>query len=413
MAVQARSFAVARASASRRVNRIPITAAFWDIALPLVTVRLVFLLLTIKAAWWATIFRLPPETFSVHDGWFLDHWAQWDVKWYLRVAMDGYRLTPYERGHANLAFFPLYPALVHLWLQVWPWSRVAAAMLVSNICCIAATIYLYRLASMESGRDVARRVMWLLAIFPTSLFLFAAYSESLFLLCLVACFYNLRLKHWLWAGFWGGLATVTRPLGIITVVPFLLFWLEAHPLALRTPFSLQWPRLHLRALVGLCLVPAGLCTYMLYLWVRFGNPLVFSASERSWQRAWVWPWQTLVTAITRPVAHFPVFTLDEMHGVIDSVVGFGFLVVTILASRSLPRPYVAMLWLFWLVVLSTPAILGNAASPLLSVPRFILTAFPFFFFLAGNNRRFTIACAISIPMFLLDTALFVNGGWIA
>ncbi len=41
MAVQARSFAVARASASRRVNRIPITAAFWDIALPLVTVRLV------------------------------------------------------------------------------------------------------------------------------------------------------------------------------------------------------------------------------------------------------------------------------------------------------------------------------------------------------------------------------------
>ena len=174
MAVQARSIAVARAGTSRRVTRISIPAAFWDIVTPLVTVRLVFLLLTIKAIWWATFFRLPPQTYNVHESWFLDHWNQWDVKWYLRVAVDGYRLAPYEKGHADLAFFPLYPALVHLWLQVWPWSRVAAAMLVSNICCVAATIYLYRLATMEFGRDVARRVMWLLALFPTSLFLFAA-----------------------------------------------------------------------------------------------------------------------------------------------------------------------------------------------------------------------------------------------
>jgi Gpi18-like mannosyltransferase len=413
MAVQARSIGAARVSAARRVERIPIPAAFWDIATPLVVTRLVFLLLTIKALWWATFFRLPPEALSGHDGWFLDHWNQWDVRWYLRVAVDGYRLTPYEKSHVNLAFFPLYPALVHLWLQVWPWSRVAAAMLVSNICCVLATVYLYRLTHLEFGRDVAKRVMWLLAIFPTSLFLFAGYSESLFLLCLVACFYNLRFKHWLWAGFWGALATVTRPLGIITVIPFLIFWLEAHPLALRTPISLPWLRLHLRALLGLCLVPAGLLSYMVYLWLHFGNPLVFSASQQSWQRAWVWPWQTLIAAIIRPLAHFPIFTLDDMHGVIDTAVGFGFLVVTILATRTLPRAYVAMLWLFWLVVLSTPAILGNAASPLLSVPRFVLTAFPFFFFLAGNERRFYIACALSIPWFLLDTALFVNGGWIA
>jgi hypothetical protein len=412
MAVQAHSIGAARASATGRVARIPIPAAFWDIATPLIVTRLVFILLTIKATWWAMFFRLPPETLG-HQGWFLNHWDQWDVKWYLRVAVYGYRTTPFQGAHVDLAFFPLYPLLVHLWLQVWPWSPVAAAMIVSNICCVAASWYLYALATLEMGRAAAVRVMWLLALFPTSLFFFAGYSESLFLLCLVGCFYHLRFKQWLWAGLWGAFATVTRPLGIITVVPFIMFWLDAHPLALRSGFSFRWLRLHVRPLSGICLVPTGLLVYMIYLWVRFGNPLAFSSSQRSWNRAWVWPWDTLVAAITRPVAHFPVFTLDEMHGVIDSLVGYGFLVVTVLANKVLPRPYVVMLWLFWLVVLSTPAILNDAPSPLLSVPRFIMTAFPFLFFLAGSERRFYIACAISIPMLLLDTALFVNGGWIA
>ena len=422
-------------------------SAVKDVLLPCLTIRMLFLFITLTAPAWIAALHIPRITLSVHDGLPTDRWYRWDALWYMRVATDGYRTVAYANHHLNLAFFPLYPLLLHVWFGIWPWSRVVAAMLVANLCSVAATYYLYRLVRLEYGGEWAARVTWLLALFPTSLFLFTAYSEGLFLLCLVACFYYLRLQRWWWAALWGALGTLTRPLGIIVVAPYLICWYQAYGPHLRrmvaagagvlTPHGLQH-RLGLRlrpaartgrwsaliapgaistqviaTLVAVVAVPAAICGYMVYLWARFGNPLAFSASQRSWHRTFAWPWEALQAAVTRPLAHLPQVTPDQLHAGLDTIWGLVFLVLSVVAVRELGAVYGSFLAFFWVVVLSTPALLDNSPDPLISLPRFLLTAFPLLIFLAATPRRAMIAAAISLPLLILNCAIFVAGGWVA
>src|SRR2546421_307868 len=101
--------------------------------------------------------------------------ARWDAVWYLRVANSGYR-----DGGPETAFFPLYPALARGLGEFAGGSRAAvlvAAYLVSLAAFLAALVLLYRLASLELGRQLAGRVLLLLALFPAALYFGAPYSE--------------------------------------------------------------------------------------------------------------------------------------------------------------------------------------------------------------------------------------------
>lgn len=167
------------------------------------------------------------------------------------------------------------------------------------------------------------------------------------------------------------------------------------------------------ALAAAALMPVSLGAFMLYLWARFGDPLAFSASQRSWHRTWAWPWQTLQAALVRPLAGFPHLTPTQMHAGFDTLWALVFLALTVPAARHLPRSYAAFLLLFWLVVLSTPALLDGAVDPLISLPRFLLTAFPLLIYLAGTPRRAGIALAISLPLLIFNTGTFISGGWVA
>jgi hypothetical protein len=66
-----------------------------------------------------------------------------------------------------------------------------------------------------------------------------------------------------------------------------------------------------------------------------------------------------------------------------------------------------------LEVLSTPALLDGVPSPLISVPRFLATAFPLIIFLAGTKRRFTGFCILAVPFLIVNTVIFLSGGWVA
>ena len=396
----------------------PFSIALYDVGIPFLVSRFLFILITILDPIWVRLFHMPriPPTATGH--WLSDLWYRWDVQWYLRVATDGYRSFAYEHQHQNLAFFPLYPLLIHMLLLVWPWAPVVAAMLIANCCFAAASYYLYRVVALDFGRPLAQRVVWLLALFPTSLFFFSGYSEGLFLLCLVLCFWHLRLGHWWWAGLWGGMAAATRPLGIILVVPFALVWYQAHvgwrgSSRQQLRMLLHRTRSHIHTVLAVSSIPAGLGAYMGYLWLRFGDPMAFSSSQRQWHRTWAWPWQSLSAGITRPLAHMPHLAPIELHAATDTIFALVCLAITVRAVRTLPGVYTAFLCCYWIVMLSTPALLDDVPSPLISVPRFLATAFPLLIFLAGEHRRFWASCAISVPLLVVNTAIFVSGGWVA
>ena len=109
--------------------------------------------------------------------------------------------------------------------------------------------------------------MLYLSIFPTTLFLFAVYSESLYLLLTVAAFLLAVRGRWGWAGVVVGLAALTRVSGVI-LLPALavLAWRSADRkgallrLAISLPVMALWP---------------------LYLGLVHGRPFVFLSAQRA------------------------------------------------------------------------------------------------------------------------------------
>ena len=398
--------------------------AIRDALLPFLATRLLFILVSLTAPWWMATFHLQP-LISRYGGDPDAGWSRWDAVWYMRLAVDGYQRAPYPQG---AAFFPLYPLILHLWLGVWPWPRWLAAVALSNMCSAGAFVALHRLVAHELGRARAVRTVWLLALFPTSLFLFAGYAEALSLLCLFLCLYRVRQQRWWAAGLYGGLAAATRPMGVILIAPFLIAWCQAHRaelgqgatrlLGLRMS---PWRHSPKRARYGITawslaaasLVPGGVIAYMLYLAARFSQPLLFSSSQRAWHRAFTVPWRTLRVSFALQAAHPPAISVLGLLESQNSIYTLVFLALSVPATFTLSRAHGSFLWLVWAMILSTPAILDHYGSPLMGLPRYLLAAYPLLIFLAGTTRRASITATLCLPLLILNTAVYVSGGWVA
>src|SRR3954466_2539990 len=139
----------------------------------------------------------------IHDlGSFTDIWARWDSVFFVRIAEHGY-------DHASAAFYPLYPGLVAALGRIFGGHYVLAGVVISLAAALGAFLVLYRLAESRLGPDGAKRAGVYLAIFPMTLFLQAVYSESLYLLLVVAAFLAAERGRFGSAGVLSGLAILT------------------------------------------------------------------------------------------------------------------------------------------------------------------------------------------------------------
>ena len=93
------------------------------------------------------------------------------------------------------AFFPGFPLLSRAVSDALTLgastevSLVVAMWLVGGLACLGATVVLYRMADELAGERVATLTAILFVAGPYSIFLFANYSESLFLLFAVGAWY--------------------------------------------------------------------------------------------------------------------------------------------------------------------------------------------------------------------------------
>ncbi len=198
-------------------------------------------------------------------------WERWDTLWYIRVADHGYSWYP-PPIQSDVAFFPLYPLLMHVTSLATGLPTSVSGLVVTNVSFLAALYVFHRLVLVEYDAETADRAVFYVAVFPTALFFFAAYAESLYLLCCVGCVYALHLRRWWLAGLCGMAACLTRQLGIVLVIPFALEVCDA----VRPERRLDaW----LHAAPALLLVPAGLLTYMTYLQLRFDDALLFLRAQ--------------------------------------------------------------------------------------------------------------------------------------
>lgn len=168
------------------------------------------------------------QGFSVFrtDHAFWDTFARYDAGWYHGIASQGYIYG--EGGRNNLAFFPVYPMLMRAGGTLLGGRQedfYFAGIVVSWLAFSAAMTLLYRLALLDLPRPAAIRAVIYAAVFPFAYFFGLVYSESLFLLALVAAAYGLRTQRWLAAAAAGAVMTATRVTGVMAVPGLaLLAW---------------------------------------------------------------------------------------------------------------------------------------------------------------------------------------------
>lgn len=181
-----------------------------------------------------------------------------DVPHYVNIAENWYQNSG---EHANdIVFFPLYPVLMKV-MYLLCRNYVLAGILVSNLCLVVGSIYLFRLLEEEYDQKRAWEGVLLLTLFPVGFFMTGAYTESLFVMLMVMFLYYLRKGKWIFVGILGMLAALSRSQGIVLLVPavyemFLLF---------RDRGKRTWKA------AALLFIPAGTGIYLLMNKVIYGS----------------------------------------------------------------------------------------------------------------------------------------------
>jgi hypothetical protein len=235
--------------------------------------------------------------------------SNWDGEFFNKIVDDGYFYDP-RRG-STVAFYPAFPLVGKAVAGVSGLSSAAALAIVANVCCLGAFVlmgvYLRgRLRQggtltpalsqrerekerphpgplpvgegelLRSGADSDIETFTLLAmgLLPTTFFFRMAYTESMFL-----CAANLAMlviaRRWplpLVAAL-VGLATATRPVGVALLLP--LVWYVWQISATKRQFAL-------RLAYALPLGCWGLIAFMVYQYLKFGEPFAFVLTQKDW-----------------------------------------------------------------------------------------------------------------------------------
>jgi len=369
-------------------------------------------------------------------------WARFDSYFFLHIAQYGYT----DQGLG--AFFPLYPLLIHL--LAWPLAGhfTLAALLVSWLCAWGSSVWLYRLAQREYGERVARFALLFLLLSPVSFFSFAPYSESLFLLVSIGAVERARAGRLWHASLLAALGMLTRPTGILLLIPLAWEWGRRSQTVLRLipRLKLALARLRLRAAaprnespdtlplpapdkplppvpwLPLGLIPLALLGYMLYLKFQTGNALAFLKGESAWQRHFTLPWDTVglfATAFQRAgQAGAPELYAINILDLLLVIPLPALILYCAIGRRQLwlgAALYQLALTLLLVAVPTYPAQIPYEV--LLSTERFMLPAFPIFLLLgqlgASHPRLARVLLVASTALLLLNTWRFLTGNFIA
>jgi hypothetical protein len=322
-------------------------------------------------------------------------WNWWDAPHYAYIAENGY--TCVGEGRYFIVFMPLYPLLIRLVASVLGNYEVAA-LVISNSASLFAGLYLYRLVKIDYSHSTALKSVFYYSIFPTSYFLIAGYTESLFLVLAVGSFYYARKAKWLNAGVMGMLASATRITGLV-LLPSLLyeyFSQRSKPESRRV-----------RDVFFIALVSVGFFSYLIVNHVIFGDAFAFLAVQREhWFKHIALPWEGILGAI------WGIFWRDSagkaLIGVSELVFGlFGFFCIAYAFVIKLRPSYIVYMLLTWLAVAST--------SYWLSMPRYLLSLFPLFivFALIADKREewFYVLTTAFLLFFSFFLVLFTQGYW--
>jgi Gpi18-like mannosyltransferase len=366
-------------SPSRRKSFTAILAPFISSRILILLVGWLSNLVVLKSTWYGN-----PQS-------VLDLFFRWDSGWYLAIVQNGYFYVPGVQS--SVAFFPLYPLLVKIFSLSIADPRITG-IVISNVALFLAVIYLFKLIRLDyEDENIALNAVVFILIFPTSFFLSIFYSESLFLFLSLVCFYYARKHRWFLSSLAGYFAALTRSLGVFILIPILIEYLTP-----TSPSNTQLARIK-KDILWLLLIPAGLLSYMFYLYVQFKEPLAFLKAESAWSRGFSLSLSTLMS----------IFTYDPFYAAIFG----GFTVASISLVIYLVHRRARLSYVIYVAV---QLFFVFTSGIIESLPRYLCVLFPLFleFGLIARNKLWGDALKLfSISLLTLFVILFANGYWLA
>ncbi len=288
-------------------------------------------------------------------------------------------------------------------------------VLISLTATLFALFFLYRIAETLYGTRAARAATLALAFFPTAFFLNAVYSEALFLaLSAGAVWAAIVRRNLLLAG--ASALWLLRPgtSGCCSLSPS------------SSSGSATGGSSALRGLAGIALVPAGFVGYAGFLWARFGDPLLLARQQDEyWGRELASPFATLGDAWQaagdgmKYLLYPPTLFLSssatptlEASNTLNLAFLALFLILLVVGSFVLPPG----LSLYAFAVVLLPVLTPAPSFPLMSLPRFMLGAFPIFlvlgYLLSRSRPALVLWLLLSAGTGVALTVLFTTWRWV-
>ena len=340
-------------------------------------------------------------------------WLHWDGNWYYSIVTTGYHYVANNLIYQNVPFFPGFPFLTWILHTITDLTASYSGLLLNLLLSIGIGIIAYELWGLFSANTKYKSInkqtflpLALVFFLPTSFFFAAYYSEALTVFSLILGIYFAYKKKYYLAAFMAGLATTSNPIGVVLAPALLVLYLQQknffHAFSLKKCINV----------VTLSILSVwGILSYMLFLDLRFNQPIAFYLDEKAWGRS-----GNLITKLMSiPYNHFfdmhyfsytaRVFYLIALTDMLVPIIAFAMIVYLI---------YKKVWWLVVYVVFSIG--LPLSTGQIGSINRFSLVLIPVLIYIIAQikpslHKYVWVLLAISATIEIILTAVFLQGSF--
>lgn len=350
-----------------------------------------------------------PMRSGIGDRWF-GGFARWDAEWYRTIAREGY--VYYPGVQSSVAFWPTYPVMIRMFSWAFPTIYITG-IVITVLSGATATVLLRSWARRFVSAPVAITSVVLLCVFPYSWYLYGVvYSDALFVATAIGAFYLVERDRYFWAGLVGILATAGRPAGLVVALALVLRVIERRNAAngATTLRALLDPRGLRRSDAPIFLSWLGVGSWCMFLWVRFGDPLLFASIEASkgWDQG-AGPSTWLKFRLIEELQHRP-FAWSTIGHVAHGLVVLGALLLIPRVKRRFGWAYaIYALGLIALPLLGTKDFFGAGRYLLGTFPCIVIAAE----LLVARPRLRMVLLPTSLVLLLAFALAFGRGSYIS
>lgn len=336
---------------------------------------------------------------------------RWDTGYYKDISLYGYFYDP--KVKSNVTFFPLYPLIARLFSNITGLNVNFSGIILSNIFFLLSLFFLYKLVLFDKSHEISFLTVLYMSIFPAAFFFVTMYAESLFLLLTVLFFYFMRKKQFILVFIFGFLAGLTRVNAVLLSIPMVYIAIKdkQYIVLKNKQFNNKYWLKSLLAIAGPFI---GLCLYMVYLKIKFNNPLIVFSAHSNFIRYFGFFLKNIFLNLKfsiNTIVHKSF--LPEAFDVWFLIL---FIVLVVYSFKNMRREYlyyvIPSLFLFSSACVDTTSV----KSLLLASTRFLVVLFPVFIVLGEVGAKNKILNIILIIIFsnflLLYTSLFCRWYWV-